>query len=140
MEEHCLTVPGRFESLAQIAEFVGAMVRGAGWNEDEIFHVQMAVDEACSNIIEHAYGPNMTGEVHLTCCIQDQGDLVISIHDHGKPFDPSAIREPPIGADLENLPEGGLGLYFMRKLMDQVDFHFDAQQGNVLTMIKRRPK
>jgi len=140
VKEHCLTVPGRFESLAQIAEFVGAVVRDAGWDEDEVFHVQVAVDEACSNIIEHAYGSGSAGDVKLTCCIQDQGDLVISIHDHGKPFDPSAVPEPPVGADLENLPEGGLGLYFMRRLMDQVDFHFDAQRGNELTMIKRRPK
>jgi anti-sigma regulatory factor (Ser/Thr protein kinase) len=140
VKEYCLTVPGRFESLAQIAEFVGAVVRDAGWDEDEVFHVQVAVDEACSNIIEHAYGSDSAGDVRLTCCIQDQGDLVISIHDHGKPFDPSAVPEPPVGADLENLPEGGLGLYFMRRLMDQVDFHFDTQRGNELTMIKRRPK
>ena len=140
MEEQCLTVPGRFESLAQIAEFVGAAARDAGWDEDEAFHIQVAVDEACSNIIEHAYGPDKLGEVTLTCCIESQGDLVISIHDHGKPFDPAAVREPPIGVELEDLPEGGLGLYFMRKLMDQVEFHFDAEHGNVLTMVKRRRK
>jgi serine/threonine-protein kinase RsbW len=45
-----------------------------------------------------------------------------------------------MGADLESLPEGGLGLYFMRKLMDQVTFQFDEQNGNVLTMVKRRPR
>lgn len=140
MEEQCLTVPGRFESLAQIAEFVSAAVRDAGWDDDELFHVQVAVDEACSNIIEHAYGPQVTGVVKLTCCIQSQGDLVITIHDNGKPFDPATVPEPPIGADLENLPEGGLGLYFMRKLMDEVTFHFDSTNGNVLTMVKRRPK
>ena len=140
MEEQCLTVPGRFESLAQIAEFVGAAARDAGWDEDEAFHVQVAVDEACSNIIEHAYGQEALGEVKLTCCIENRGDLVISIHDHGKPFDPATIPEPPIGATLEEVPEGGLGLYFMRKLMDKVEFRFDAEHGNVLTMIKRRRK
>jgi serine/threonine-protein kinase RsbW len=140
VEEQCLTVPGRYESLAQIAEFVSAATRDAGWDEDEIFRVQVAVDEACSNVIEHAYGSEGTGEVRLTCCIQNEGDLVITIHDNGKPFDPSTVPEPPIGADLENMPEGGLGLYFMRKLMDQVTFHFDSTNGNVLTMVKRRSK
>jgi len=136
--KHCLTVPGRFESLAQIAEFIGETARAADWNDDEVYHVQMAVDEACSNVMEHAYGPGWQGEIDLTCCIQDQGDLVISIHDNGMPFDPATVPEPPIGADLESLPEGGLGLYFMRKLMDQVTFRFDERDGNVLTMVKRR--
>jgi serine/threonine-protein kinase RsbW len=140
VENSCLTVPGRFEYLAQIAEFVGAAVCHAGWSEDEIYHVQMAVDEACSNIIEHAYGPGGQGDIELSCCIENQGDLVISIHDNGNPFDPTAVPEPPVGADLESLPEGGLGLYFMRKLMDEVTFHFDEKTGNVLTMVKRRPK
>lgn len=113
-------------------------MRAADWNDDEVYHVQMAVDEACSNIVEHAYGPGWQGAIELTCCIQDQGDLIVSIHDNGRPFDPSTVPDPPIGADLENLPEGGLGLYFMRRLMDQVTFQFDEQNGNVLTMVKRR--
>jgi len=138
--KRCLTVPGRFESLAQIAEFVGETMRTTNWNDDEVYHVQMAVDEACSNVVEHAYGPGWQGDIDLTCCIEDQGDLVVSIRDNGKPFDPAAVPEPPIGAELENLPEGGLGLYFMRRLMDQVTFQFDQQNGNVLTMVKRRPR
>ena len=140
MNERCLTVPGRFEYLARIAGFVEAVARDAGWNDDEIYRMQMAVDEACSNVIEHAYGPDEHGDIELSCCIEDKGDLVISIHDNGKPFDPTTVPEPPIGNDLENLPEGGLGLYFMRKLMDDVTFHFDEHAGNVLTMVKRRPK
>jgi serine/threonine-protein kinase RsbW len=136
--KRCLTVPGRFESLAQIAEFVGETVRAADWNDDEVYHVQMAVDEACSNVMEHAYSPGWPGDIDLTCCIQDEGDLIISIRDSGQPFDPSAVPDPPIGADLESLPEGGLGLYFIRRLMDQVTFQFDQENGNVLTMVKRR--
>ena len=135
-----MTVPGRYESLSEMSEFVTAAVRDASWDEDQIFHVQVAVDEACSNIIEHAYGPDHSGQVTLTCCVAGQGDLVITIHDHGRPFDPATVPDPPIGAELDNLPEGGLGLYFMRKLMDQVTFRFDREQGNVLTMVKRRPK
>ena len=135
-----MTVPGRFESLSKISDFVTAAVREAGWDEDQVFHVQVAVDEACSNIIEHAYGPDHSGQLTLTCCVAGQGDLVITIHDHGRPFDPATVPDPPIGAELEDLPEGGLGLYFMRKLMDQVTFRFDRDQGNVLTMVKRRPK
>ena len=140
MNESCLTVPGRFEYLAQIADFIQVVARDAGWTDDETYRMQMAVDEACSNIIEHAYGLDTQGDIKLSCCIEDKGDLIISIHDNGKPFDPTEVPEPPIGDDLENLREGGLGLYFMRKLMDEVTFHFDERVGNVLTMVKRRRK
>ncbi len=138
VEEACLTVPGRFENLAQIADFIAQLAQKQGWNEEDTFHVQMAVDEACSNVIEHAYGPNWQGNIDLSCCVQDQGDLVISIHDNGAPFDPTAVPEPQIGGDLDSISEGGLGMYFMRKLMDEVTFHFDEKEGNVLTMVKRR--
>ncbi len=139
MKERCITVPGRFESLAQVADFVRSAMQDAGWSEDDTFRVQMAVDEACSNIIEHAYGGDAQGSIDVSCCIQDEGDLLVSIHDTGKAFDPATVPEPPVGADLEDLPEGGLGLYFMRKLMDGVTFRFDDREGNVLTMVKRRP-
>jgi serine/threonine-protein kinase RsbW len=140
VDECCLTVPGRFEYLAQIADFIEVTARDAGWSDDDIYRVQMAVDEACSNIIEHAYGSGWQGDIKLSCRVQAEGDLVISIHDAGRPFDPTLVPEPPMGSDWENLPEGGLGLYFMRRLMDQVTFHFDEQNGNTLTMLKRRPK
>jgi len=138
VNDRCLKVPGKVECLAQIADFVGSVARDAGWNDKQIYHVQMAVDEACSNIIEHAYGPGIQGDIELSCCVEAQGDLVISIHDDGRPFDPTVVPDPPLGSDLENLPEGGLGMYFMRKLMDQVTFRFDKKGGNTLIMVKRR--
>jgi len=138
VDECYLVVPGRFECLAQIADFIEAKARDAGWNDDDIYHVQMAVDEACSNIIEHAYGADRQGDIKLSCRAQAERDLVISIHDDGRPFDPTVVPDPPLGSDLENLPEGGLGMYFMRKLMDQVTFRFDKKGGNTLTMVKRR--
>jgi len=140
VEERCITVPGRVEYLAQIADFVHDAVHDAGWDEDANFRIQMAVDEACSNIIEHAYGSDQSGNIDVSCCVKDKGDLVITIHDMGKPFDPLAVPDPPVGTCLDDLPAGGLGLYFMRKLMDKVEFCFDERDGNMLTMIKRRRK
>ncbi len=138
MQKYQLVVPGRFESLPQIADFVGQAVRQVGFEEDDVFHVQMAVDEACSNVIEHAYGGECSGDITLTCGLEQGSDLVITIRDTGCPFEPESVSEPPLGVDLEDLPEGGLGLYFMRKLMDDISFQFDPKNGNTLTMVKRR--
>jgi serine/threonine-protein kinase RsbW len=134
-----LTVPGQFGQLAQIAEFVTRAAREAGLTDDDVFHVEMAVDEACSNIIEHAYA-DQTGDIELACRSAAPGALEITIHDSGRPFDPDAVAVPQLGdaADLDDLSEGGLGLYFMRKLMDEVRFEMMVGQGNTLIMTKRR--
>ncbi len=133
-----LTVPGQFEQLAQIAEFVTRAAREAGLTDDDVFHVEMAVDEACSNIIEHAYA-DRSGDIDLACRSSAPGTLEITIHDSGRPFDPDVVGLPKVDppADLDDLNEGGLGLYFMRKLMDEVHFEQVAGQGNILTMTKR---
>jgi serine/threonine-protein kinase RsbW len=133
-----LTVPGQFEQLAQIAEFVTRAAREAGLTDDDVFHVEMAVDEACSNIIEHAYA-DCSGDIDLACRSSAPGAFEITIHDSGRSFNPDLVTAPNLGtpADLEDLNEGGLGLYFMRKLMDEVRFEMVAGQGNTLTMTKR---
>lgn len=136
MSEWRLRVPGRYDQLAVIADFVGDAARDAGLDDDEVFHVQVAVDEACTNIIEHAYGGEDRGEITLHCQGRD-GDFVVTIHDQGAPFDPSAVPEPQFNGSLEGLWEGSFGLYFIRRLMDEVHFHFDPVAGNRLTLVKR---
>jgi len=137
-QPRCLSVPGQFEQLMQIAEFVTQAAREAGLTDDDVFHVEMAVDEACSNIIEHAYA-DRSGDIDLICTSSKPGAFEITIHDSGRSFNPNGVAAPPLDvpADVDDLNEGGLGLYFMRKLMDEVRFEMVAGQGNTLTMTKR---
>ena len=130
-----LTVDGRLESLATIADFVIKAAQASGLNEKATFEVQMAVDEACTNVINHSYGGEGKGSIALRCKLLD-GDFVVSIRDRGRPFEPDAIPPPDLTCSLAERCNGGLGLYFMRKLMDEVRFHF-AADGNELTMVKR---
>jgi anti-sigma regulatory factor (Ser/Thr protein kinase) len=131
-----LTVPGRFEYLAAIADFIAAAGREAGFAQDTIFHVQMAVDEACSNIIEHAYRGQGRGKIMLTSECTKKGEWVLTIQDTGRPFDPRAVPKPNLNVKLDDIKTGGLGLYFMHQLMDKVEFSF-GKRGNRLRMIKR---
>ncbi len=131
-----LTVPGRFEYLATIADFVAETGHDAGYDQDMIFHVQMAVDEACSNVIEHAYQGQDKGDITLSCDCKKE-EWVIAISDTGRSFDPDSVPEPDLDASLEDIKTGGLGLYFMRQLMDEVEFSFDEKKGNKLRMVKR---
>jgi anti-sigma regulatory factor (Ser/Thr protein kinase) len=130
-----LTVDGCLENLATIADFVIKAAQASGLNKKATFEVQMAVDEACANVIKHGYGEEDKGTIALRCeCAE--GDFVVTIRDSASPFDPETVPQPDITCSLEKRKQGGLGLYFMRKLMDEVRFHFNSG-GTELTMIKK---
>jgi len=132
-----MVFPGRFESLEKIRDFFASAAREAGLDENAVYDVQMAADEAAANIIDHAYGGENLGDIECEYEIQPSG-LLISLHDHGKPFDPNVIEEPDTNKDVCCRKQRGLGLYFMRKMMDEVRFEFDGDGGNNLIMIKHK--
>lgn len=134
-----LTVASDLEKLAQIADFVTDAALRLGLDEKQAFEVQMATDEACANIIEHAYGPGVAGEISI-CCETEGDDFVVTLRDQGCSFDPCQVPEPDLTCPLEDRQIGGLGLFFMRKLMDRVDFCSDPDTGNELRMYKRRSR
>jgi len=136
--ETAATFPGRFESLAVISKFVKKAAAQAHLNEHEMYAVELAVDEACSNIIEHAYGKEDAGEIHCTCLVTPSG-LKIILRDNGTPFDPDAVPEVDTQIKLEERRPGGAGVFLMRKVMDKVEYEF-KQGENVLTMVKNRSK
>ena len=129
--------PSRFESLAGIRDFVNLAAKDAGFNEKEIYAVELAVDEACANIIEHAYDGEGKGQIECTCN-DINGGLEIIIKDDGKPFDPDSVPSPDFSVDLEELQPRGAGLFIIRNLMDDVRFTFSKNKGNILRMVKRK--
>jgi anti-sigma regulatory factor (Ser/Thr protein kinase) len=129
--------PGRFDSLAAISDFVTRAAEAAGLDARATYAVQMAVDEACSNVIEHAYGGEGRGNVECTCRASDDG-LTVILRDHGRPFDPASVPEPDLHTSLKDRTVGGLGLYLMRRLMDEIHFELTPNLGNVLVMVKRK--
>jgi serine/threonine-protein kinase RsbW len=129
--------PGYYENLDRIRTFVAEAAEYAELDDKAAYAVQSAVDEACTNIIEHAYGGEGPGEIICTCI--DTGDgLKIILQDFGKPFDPDTVPGPKVNVPLEDIKIGGLGLFFIRKLMDEVKFEFTPNQGNILTLFKRK--
>ena len=132
-----LIVPASFASLEKIRDYFSQAASKAGLDEDAVFEVQLAVDEAASNIIDHAYDGECESEIECTYEILKDG-LCLNLHDHGRPFDPDKVELPDIISDPARRKQGGLGLYFMRQMMDEVNFSFSGDGGNDLTMIKRR--
>lgn len=136
MAQRRLTVAGRYERIQEVCEFVCRAAEQAGMDEREVFHCQLAVDEACTNIIEHGYGGEDRGNIDVACDTRD-GELVVTLSDTGAPFDPNIVPEPGPYRSIEDAGIGGHGLYFMRRVMDVVDFSAGAH-GNTLVMVKRK--
>ena len=134
--EHRLHVPGSFDRLEQISKFIEQSGLEAGLDDTAICRCQLAVDEACTNIIEHAYEGEGHGDIDI-CCEPEAGELIIVIEDQGKRFDPDSVPTPQLSTRLEDMQVGGLGLYFMRQVMDAVEFSYD-NGSNKLVLVKRR--
>lgn len=112
------------------------MAHNAGFEEFTIYSIELAVDEACSNIIEHAYQGEGKGSIRCTCLANDSSFTVI-LRDRGKSFDPSIITQPNLSQDINEREAHGLGLYFIRQWMDEVHFKTNGPE-NILTMVKNR--
>ena len=127
----------KFENLDEIRDFVGNIARKGGFSDKDVYNIQLAADEAASNIIEHAYH-NLPGKVlELSCGMK--GDVItIILTDQGESFDPSEVPAPDLKADLSDRKIGGLGIFLMRKLMDEIDYRPGPNKSNVLTMTKRK--
>lgn len=134
-----MAFPGRFSSLDAIRNFYARAAEQAGLDEDSIADIELAVDEAASNIIEHAYGGEGRGEIECSYRVIPDG-LEVTLHDHGKPFDPEKVAEPDLVSDVCCRKPSGLGMHFMRSLMDSVSFSFNGHGGNLLTMTKLQKK
>lgn len=98
--------------------------------------LRLAVTEALTNVVRHAYPDGKTGPIRLELFVEKE-TLVVRLLDHGPRFDPRSST-----ADLprpEELAEGGYGIPILRKVMDSIDHSWTEQSGNVLTLRKRLP-
>jgi serine/threonine-protein kinase RsbW len=130
-----IEVEGKLDNLSKIADFVGVSLKKFKLDEHKVFEVQLAVDEAATNIIEYAYS-NQPGNIWLMCC--DENDRIkVVLKDVGAPFDPTTAPEPDLDSSVGERKIGGLGIYIAKKMTD--DFMYDFVDGkNVLTLIKRK--
>jgi len=122
------------ERVSLVREFVARMGSDLGLDPQVIFELQLAVEEACTNVVVHAYD-GQGGNLQVSFEPVD-GGVRVDLRDWGAPFDPQAIPHPDVKAPLDQRPLGGLGLYLIQQVTDQVGFEFDPAQGNTLTMIK----
>ena len=134
-----LQVPSSTENLALIREFIGSAAAQAGFDEKETGKLELAVDEACANVIEHAYGHDVSKEVIIRVRLSDEM-LSIDIEDTGNGFDPKLVNQEELEQLISKRKTGGLGMRLMKTLMDEVRYEIEPGKKNALHMMKRLKK
>jgi serine/threonine-protein kinase RsbW len=134
-----LTVPSATENLALIREFVANVGSQAGLGEDDVAKLELAVDEACANVIEHAHGQDSNKEVTVRATF-DTATLRIEVVDEGEGFDPTVVPTTSVEQMVHDRRTGGLGLRVMRSLMDEVSYEIVPGERNRLRLLKRIQK
>ena len=135
LKTYQLRLPSQSDNLAIIREFVTKIAQKVGFNNDETSKIELAVDEACTNVIRHAYG-NSSNQVIDVQIRVDKKKLSITVSDKGKGFNPDNVKLPDIGESIKKGRKGGLGLCLIKTLMDKVDFQIKPGTKNQVKMIK----
>ncbi|MFC1715600.1 ATP-binding protein [Candidatus Poribacteria bacterium] len=133
-----LTFSAELENLELMLEFIRNGLKELDLSSREINQIQIAAEEPLVNIISYAY-PDGNGNIEITYSIEDSTEdskkLVIQIVDWGVEFDPLTLPDPDIDAPIEEREIGGLGVYMMRNIMDEVLYKREEDR-NILTLVK----
>ncbi len=133
--EREILVKSTTDNLALIREFTKSAAEECNFSEETAGKIILAVDEACTNIIKHAYKYSPEGNINISFKFES-GKIIISITDEGKHFDPAQIPEPDLIQFQEQKRSGGLGMFLMKKLMDEVKYSTLTGNKNQVVLVK----
>lgn len=130
------TLNATTKNLSQVRSFVSVQARKHGFTDDQINDIRLAVDEACTNVIKHAYSFDDSKEFNVDLEF-DNSSLSIEITDFGIGFNPSKYEVPNLHKRIKQKKRGGMGIFLIRNLMDELAYDSDGSK-NVIKMIKYR--
>lgn len=129
-----ITRAAELESLHEFREFISECCARYAIPQEVVFDLKLAVDEACTNIIQHGYKGMDPGSIILSFRIQPDR-ILVQITDFGHVFEPAQAPKPDIEAALEDREIGGMGLFLIYQTMDNIDYQ-SSDDGNTLTFTK----
>ena len=130
-----LSVNSTTSNLARIRTFIKTQSINVGFDEETANKIVLAADEACTNIIKHAYKYSTKGKINVNLSFS-QNKLKISITDEGTHFNSKSVPEPDLKKYYQEKRVGGLGMFLMKKLMDEVAYSQPNSKKNKVTLIK----
>jgi serine/threonine-protein kinase RsbW len=136
MKADCaLRISAKLENLSEVRRFVWETALSLGVDSVTLQDMLLAVDEAVTNIIMHGYRGR---EGHIDVEVgHTAGALVVRLRDEAAPFDPTRVSPPDLTLPLEQRAVGGMGIYLIRQVVDEVSHCITTQGGNELTLVKK---
>jgi serine/threonine-protein kinase RsbW len=132
-------VPSRTDELHRVRQIVENEAMAFGFDQETAFRLALAVDEACTNIIKHAYEGNPARSFDLEIVTADNTFRIV-LTDEGKGFSPSKLPSLDMKRYFERMCRGGLGVHIIKLVMDDVDYAVAQNKYNRLSMTKYRQR
>lgn len=133
--QRSLTLPNDIETIPRLNEFIDTAAEETDLDPSLTMSLNLALEEAVVNVMNYAYPPGQAGTVDIEMVVSDTS-LVFVISDAGRPFDPTQAAEADTTLSADERPIGGLGIYLVRHLMDDIRYE-RLDDRNVLTLTKR---
>jgi serine/threonine-protein kinase RsbW len=127
-----IKVPAKMEFLYPLLDFIVSCAEGQRFGLSRILEVELVMEEILVNIFSYAY-PDRSGEVEIVCQSADEGNLLIEIADEGVPFNILTQKDPDPKAGIEERSIGGLGIYFVKQLVQEIQYQRENGR-NILTL------
>ncbi|MBF0100916.1 MAG: ATP-binding protein [Desulfobacterales bacterium] len=127
----------QLENLPQFIDTITIQTRDLGFSSKRTGEICLAVEESLVNIFNYAYNKDNLGLVTMILFLGDDDMLIIEISDSGTPFNMLSLEDPDITAEIEKRKIGGLGVFLVRKLMDNVTYQFENGK-NILTLYAKK--
>jgi anti-sigma regulatory factor (Ser/Thr protein kinase) len=130
-----LTIEALVKNVDYVTEFVDELLEKMGCSRKSMTQINIALDELVSNICNYAYGDRVGNATIRLRKLEDKNAVELTLEDEGAPFDPLKVEEPDITLSLAERGIGGLGIFMVRKTMDDISYAYENGR-NILTIIK----
>lgn len=137
-DPRAIKLDSNLDHVALAADFVAEIARQVPMNTQQIHDLELVITEALTNVVEHAYEGREDCQMEVSVTHQDDQFTIVISHD-GADFNPDAHADPVMKDYLAQRRVGGLGLFLMKKLMDQVEYSTDDTGKRVIKLMKRHP-
>jgi serine phosphatase RsbU (regulator of sigma subunit)/anti-sigma regulatory factor (Ser/Thr protein kinase) len=131
-----IAIPAQMSYMGQVRDFIEHIGVKYKYSDKIVNSYKLVIEEACTNIIRHGYRDIKGGEISIKAIIRQQS-LTIVISDQGISYDPRQAQTPDLEKYIQIGKKGGLGIFMMRKLMDDVQYNITSR-GNELRLTKQR--
>jgi serine/threonine-protein kinase RsbW len=133
-----LRLPADMESLERLCAFVVQQAQECGISGDRLLRIELVLEELLTNVIHYAY-PEGQGDLQIQCFLKDPLRFCLRIQDWGSPFNPCMCEDPDLTKNVCDRPVGGLGIYLVRVLVDELEYHREENTNQVTLCFKLQP-